>query len=224
MSRIEVRVRLGENTSDVLTEVIAKVNEAKFELPREVEDSVISTATGNDELMYMAFLSDQMSVQQIHDYVSREVQPELSTIEGVGEAKIMGDRVFAMRIWLNPTEMAAFGVTAIDVDEAVREENFISAAGTTRGALVRASVDAETDMQSPEAFGNIVVRQDGERRVRLSDVAELELASANYDSAAYSSGRDTVFLSIAAGARRQSPRREPRASRRHFRASRADAG
>ncbi|MBW2698825.1 MAG: efflux RND transporter permease subunit, partial [Deltaproteobacteria bacterium] len=195
-SRIEIHVRLGENTSDVLAEVIAKVNEAKFELPREVEDSVISTATGNDELMYMAFLSEQMSVPQIHDYVLREVQPELSTIEGVGEAKIMGDRVFAMRIWLNPTEMAAFGVTAIDVNDAVREENFISAAGTTRGALVRASVDAETDMQSPEAFGNIVVRQDGERRVRLSDVAELELASANYDSAAYSSGRDAVFLAI----------------------------
>jgi multidrug efflux pump len=196
LSRIEVRVRLGENTSNVLAEIIAKVNEAKFELPQEVEDSVISTATGNDELMYMAFVSEQMSVPQIHDYVLREVQPELSTVEGVGEAKIMGDRVFAMRIWLNPTEMAAFGVTAIDVDDAVREENFISAAGTTRGALVRASVDAETDMQSAEAFSDIVVRQEGDRRVRLSDVAELELASASYDSAAYSSGRETVFLSI----------------------------
>jgi hydrophobe/amphiphile efflux-1 (HAE1) family protein len=195
-SRINVHVRLGENASDVLTEVIAKVNEAKFELPQEVEDSVVTTATGNDALMYMAFVSDQMSVQQIHDYAVREVQPELSTIEGVGEAKIMGDRVFAMRIWLNPTEMAAFGVTAIDVDTAIREENFISAAGTTQGALVRASVDAETDMQTPEAFGSIVVRQEGERRVRLSDVAELELASANYDTAAYSSGRDTVFLSV----------------------------
>jgi len=195
-SRINVRVRLGENTSDVLTEVIAKVNEAKFELPQEVEDSIVTTATGNDALMYMAFISDQMSVQQIHDYAVREVRPELSTIEGVGEAKIMGDRVFAMRIWLNPTEMAAFGVTAIDVNSAIREENFISAAGTTHGALVRASVDAETDIQTAEAFGRIVVRQDGERRVRLSDVAELELASANYDTAAYSSGHDTVFLSI----------------------------
>jgi multidrug efflux pump len=195
-SSIEVHVRLGENTSDVLVEVIAKVNEAKFELPRAVEDPVISTTTGSGALMYMAFLSEQMSIQQIHDYVSREVQPELSTIEGVGEARILGDRSFAMRIWLDPTEMAAFGVTALDVHDAIREENFISAAGTTRGALVRASVDAETDMQSPEAFGKIVVRQDGDRRVRLSDVADLELASASYDSAAYSSGRDTVFLSI----------------------------
>ena len=196
LSTIEVHVRLGEDTSDVLAEVIAKLNEAKFELPRDVEDPVISTSTGDDAMIYIAFLSDQMSVQQVHDYVLREVQPELSTLEGVGEAKIEGDRVFAMRIWLDPTAMAAFGVTAIDIDEAVREENFISAAGTTRGALVRASVDAETDLQTPEAFGNIVVRQEGDRRVRLRDVAQLELASSNYDWAAYSSGRDTVFLSI----------------------------
>ncbi|MBW2419762.1 MAG: efflux RND transporter permease subunit [Deltaproteobacteria bacterium] len=195
-SVIEIHLRLGADTSDVLAEVIAKVNEAKFELPQEVEDSVISTSTGDDAMIYIAFLSEQLSVQQIHDYVLREVQPELSTIEGVGEAKIEGDRVFAMRIWLDPTAMAAFGVTAIDIDESIREENFISAAGTTRGPLVRASVDAETDMQTPEAFGNIVVRQEGEGRVRLRDVAHLELASSNYDWAAYSSGRETVFLSI----------------------------
>ncbi|MBW2275725.1 MAG: efflux RND transporter permease subunit, partial [Deltaproteobacteria bacterium] len=196
VSVIEIPLRLGADTSDVLAEVIAKVNEAKFELPQEVEDSVISTSTGDDAMIYIAFLSEQLSVQQIHDYVLREVQPELSTIEGVGEAKIEGDRVFAMRIWLDPTAMAAFGVTAIDIDESIREENFISAAGTTRGALVRASVDAETDLQTPEAFGNIVVRQEGEGRVRLRDVAHLELASSNYDWAAYSSGRETVFLSI----------------------------
>ncbi len=196
VSKIEVHVRLGEESSDVLVEVIAKVNEAKFELPREVEDSVVSTSGGGDALMYWAFLSEQMSVQQISDYVSREVQPELSTLDGVGEARIVSERVFAMRIWLNPTKMAAFGVTALDVNEAVQEENFISAAGTTEGTLVRASVDAETDMQSPEAFGDIVVRQDGERRVRLSDVAELELASSRYDEANYSSGRDTVFMAI----------------------------
>ncbi|MEE4659779.1 MAG: efflux RND transporter permease subunit, partial [Halieaceae bacterium] len=196
ISRIRIMVRLGEDASQVMTEVIAKVNEAKFELPREVLDPVVTNTFGDDAMMYMAFLSDQMSIQQINDYVRRTVQPELSTIEGVGEAKLLSDREFAMRIWLDPTRMAAFGVTATDVTDAIREQNVISAAGTTRGEMVSASVDAETDMQSPEEFSAIVVRQDGERRVRLSDVAELELASASYDSAAFSSGRDTVFLSV----------------------------
>ncbi len=196
ISRIKVMVRLGEDATQVMTEVIAKVNEAKFELPREVLDPVVTTAFGDDAMMYMAFLSDEMSIQQINDYVRRNIQPELSTVEGVGEAKVLSDREFAMRIWLDPSRMAAFGVTATDVTDAVREQNVIAAAGTTRGPLVSASVDAETDMQSPDDFAAIVVRQNEERRVRLSDVAELELASATYDSAAFSSGHDTIFLSV----------------------------
>ncbi len=196
VSRIRINVRLGEDTSKVLTEVIAKVNEAKFELPREVEDPIITTTSGDDAMMYMAFLSEQMSIQQINDYLRRVIQPELSTIEGVGEAKVLSDRDFAMRIWLNPAKMAAYGVTAIDVNNAIRRENYISAAGTTRGDLVSTSVDAQTDMQSPDDFANIVVRQAGDKRVRLSDIATLELASADYDSASYSSGKDTVFVSI----------------------------
>ena len=196
VSNISVQVRLGEDATQVMTEVIAKVNEAKFELPQEVEDPVVTNTFGDDAMLYMAFLSEQMSIQQITDYVRRNIQPELSTLDGVGEAKVLGDREFAMRVWLDPARMAAFGVTATDVTDAIREQNVISAAGTTRGALVRASVDAETDMQRPEDFEGIVIRQDEERRVRLADVAELDLASANYDSATFSSGRDTVFLSI----------------------------
>ena len=196
LAQINVYVRLGENSTDVLTEVITKINEARFELPREVEDPVVSNRTGGDGMMYLALLSDQMSVQQTTDYAIRTIQPVLSTVEGVGEARMLSSGVFAVRIWLNPAKMAAYGVTAKDVNDAVRRENYISAAGTTRGELVRASVDAETDVQDPEKFSEIVVRQEGDKRVRLGDVAEVELASDTYESAAYSSGKETVFIAI----------------------------
>ncbi len=196
LSQINVYVRLGENSTDVLTEVITKINEARFELPREVEDPVVSNRTGGDGMMYLALISDQMSVQQTADYAIRTIQPVLSTVEGVGEARMLSSGVFALRIWLNPAKMAAYGVTAKDVNDAVRRENYISAAGTTRGELVRASVDAETDVQDPEKFAEIVVRQEGDKRVRLGDVAEVELASDTYESAAYSSGKETVFIAI----------------------------
>ena len=196
LSQINVYVRLGENSTDVLTEVITKINEARFELPREVEDPVVSNRTGGDGMMYLALLSDQMSVQQTTDYAMRTIQPVLSTVEGVGEARMLSSGVFALRIWLNPAKMAAYGVTARDVNDAVRRENYISAAGTTRGELVRTSVDAQTDVQDPEKFAEIVVRQDGDKRVRLGDVAEVELASDTYESAAYSSGKETVFIAI----------------------------
>ena len=195
-AEIQVWVRLGENSTDVLGEVITKVNEARFELPREVEDPVVTNRTGDGALMYLALLSDEMSVQQIADYAMRSIQPVLGTIEGVGEARLLGSGMFAMRIWLDPAKMAAFGVTATDVNDAIRRDNYISAAGTTRGELVRASVDAETDVQDPEKFAAIVVRQDGDQRVRLGDVANIELASETYESAVYSSGKETVFISI----------------------------
>ncbi|MEM7219066.1 MAG: efflux RND transporter permease subunit [Pseudomonadota bacterium] len=196
VAQIQVHVRLGENSTDVLGEVITKVNEARFELPREVEDPVVSNRTGGDSMMYLALLSEQMSVQQVADVGMRTIQPELATVEGVGEARILGSGLFAMRVWLNPARMAAFGVTARDINTAIRRDNFVSAAGMTRGELVRASVDAQTDMEDPEAFAQIVVRQDGDRRVTLGDVATVELASETYESAVYSSGRETVFIGV----------------------------
>jgi len=194
-SSIEVYVRLGENTSDVLSEVIAKVNQARGDLPREIDDPVITTASGGDAMIYMAFTSDQMSPYQITDYLMRTVQPEFATLEGVGKAAIFG-RQLAMRIWLDPVRMAALGVTATDINAAVRRDNYIATAGSTEGDLVRVTVDARTDMQTPEEFENLVVRQVGEERVRLGDVAEVELAAENTQMKSLSSGRDTVFMSI----------------------------
>jgi len=194
-SSIEVHVRLGEDTSAVLSEVIAKVNQARGDLPREINDPVIRTATGADAMMYLGFFSDQMTPYQITDYLMRTVQPELATLEGVGSVSIFGHHL-AMRIWLDPVRMAAFGVTATDISAAVRRDNYIATAGSTEGALVQSTVDARTDMQFPEEFKNLVVRQVGEKRVRLGDVAEVALAAESTQIKALSSGHETVFMSI----------------------------
>jgi multidrug efflux pump len=197
VSTIDVHVRLGEDTDEVLTEVIAKVAQARDEIPRDVEDPVIATGTGEDALMYLAFTSQQMTPFQINDYLLRSVQPELATLDGVGKAAIFGQPL-AMRIWLDPVRMAALGVTAADVSEAVRRDNFISTAGATEGNLVRINVDARTDMQTVDDFERLVVRQEGDRQVRLLDVAEVELAAENNQSRAFSSGEPAVFMAIEA--------------------------
>lgn len=196
VSEITVHVRLGENSSDVLSEVIAKVNEARSDLPRDIESPEVSTTSGGDALMYLAFYSDQMSIPQVADYLVRAVQPELATLEGVGKANILGGKFLAMRIWLDPVRMAAFGVTAEDINAAITRDNYISTAGSTEGRLVRATVDAKTDMQTPEAFAELTVRQKGEERVRLGDVADVELSAENTQFSSFSSGKEAMFLSI----------------------------
>lgn len=195
VSSIQVYVRLGENTSDVLTEVIAKVNEAKDELPDDVLDPVISTAGSGDAMMYLAFVSEQMTPFQVTDYLLRSVQPELATIDGVGKAGIFG-RYLAMRIWLDPVRMAALDVTSNDINAAIRRDNVISTAGATEGQWVRVTVDAVTGMRTVEEFQALVVRQDDDKQVRLSDVAEVELAAENNQTRSSTSGRDAVFMSI----------------------------
>ncbi|MCB1687896.1 MAG: efflux RND transporter permease subunit [Halioglobus sp.] len=195
MSEIEVHVRLGENSSDVLSEVIAKVNEARGDLPTDIEDPVVTTAAGGDAMMYMAFYSREMSPYQITDYLLRSVQPELATLKGVGRVKIFG-RFLAMRVWLDPVRMAAFGVTAADVRDVIQRDNYIATSGATEGNLVMATVDARTDMKSAKDFEQLIVRQVGEEQVRLGDVADVELSAETKQLKTLSSGRDAVFMSI----------------------------
>ncbi len=194
-SIITVHVELGRNSTDVLNEVSAKGNEARGDLPRDIEDPIVSSAGGGDAMMYLGFYSKQMTPYQVTDYLMRNVQPELATLSGVGKANIFARRL-AMRVWLDPVRMAALGITAADVNAAISRENYISAAGATEGEMVRVSVDARTDMQTPDEFRNLVVRQVGEERVRLGDVAEVEMAAETTQIKSLSSGRDTVFMSI----------------------------
>lgn len=195
ISEIEVHVRLGENGSDVLSEVIAKVNEARGDLPTDIEEPVVTTAAGGDAMMYMAFYSREMSPYQITDYLVRTVQPELATLKGVGKVNIFG-QFLAMRIWLDPVRMAALGVTASDVRDAIQRDNFITTSGSTEGNLVRASVDARTDMKSAQDFEELIVRQMDEERVRLGDVADVKLSAETTQLKTLSSGRDAIFMSI----------------------------
>ena len=195
ISRIEVHVRLGESTSNVVAEIIAKVRQARDELPREVEEPIISTASGDDAMMYLAFYSDQMNQHQITDYLVRNVQPALATLEGVGLAQMWGHEI-AMRIWLDPIRMAALGITANDISSAISRENYISTAGSTESNLVSATVDAKTDMQSVEDFEMLVLRQNGEERILLADVADVELGSENSRIHTTSSGKPCVFMAI----------------------------
>ena len=195
-SEISVHVRLGENSSNVLTEVIAKVNEARFQLPREVYDPVVTTGGGGDALIYLAFYSEQMTTAEISDYLARSVQPELATLNGVGTAEILGGRFPAMRIWLDPLRMAAHGVTASDVHAAISRDNFIATAGSTESELIRATVDPRTDLQSPDEFAAMTVFRRGDRQVSLGDVADIELAEENSQFQTLSSGREATFISI----------------------------
>ncbi len=194
-SVISIYARIGSDSDRLFTELLAKANEVKNQLPQNAEDPVLSKeAADASALMYVSFYSDELSNPQITDYLSRVIQPKLATLPGMAEAEILGNQVFAMRIWLDPVKLAAYGITAQDVNDAVRKNNFLSAAGE----YVVTSVNATTDLKSTEAFAAIPVKTVGDSRVLLKDIARVEMGAENYDSISSFDGIPSVYIGIKA--------------------------
>ncbi|WP_017925328.1 efflux RND transporter permease subunit [Thioalkalivibrio sp. HL-Eb18] len=197
MSTVQAFLELDYDPNQALTQISAQVDKIRSDLPSEAEDPVVDLSVGQDvAAMYMSFYSERLSNNQTTDYLIREVQPELATVNGVQRAEILGDQSFAMRAWLDADRMAAYGVTGRDVRSALEGNNVLSAVGQTKGSMVSLDLTADTDLQTPEAFEELILfEQDGDL-VRLGDIAEVELGSENYDTSVRFNGQAATFIGI----------------------------
>ncbi len=197
VSTVTLNLRLDANPDRAMADTLSKVNQVRGLLPREANDPVVVKQTGQGyALMYLSFNSSQMSPSQITDYLTRVVQPRLQTVDGVANAQILGGQTFAMRIWLDPTRMATFGVTANDVRTALLANNFTSAAGEVKSDYTQISVNALTSLDTAQAFGQLVIAARGDALVRLGDVAKIELGPQGVDSSSVFDGLKAVFIGV----------------------------
>jgi len=197
VSTITLNLILDADPDRAVADVLSKVNQVKYVLPREALDPVIVKQTGDTTaLLYMSFSSQVLTAAQVTDYLTRVVQPRLQTIDGVANAQILGGQTFAMRIWLDPIKMAARGVTATDIRAALVANNFTAAAGQIKGDFVQTSINARTSLASAEAFANLVIAARGDALVRLGNVAEVELGPESVDSSSVVDGLEAVFIGI----------------------------
>ena len=137
-STITVHLKLNYDTNAALTQIQAKVAQVRNNLPPEAEAPIIELETADNQFaaMYLGFSSADLDQNQITDYLMRAVQPKLSAISGVQRADILGDRTFAMRIWLDPEKMAALQIAPSQVHDALSKNNYLAAVGTTKGSMV----------------------------------------------------------------------------------------
>lgn len=200
VSTILAYLQPGFNVDVAAQEISIKVNARKGELPAEAEDPVIAkeNTLGAGTLQYISFASERMTEEQITDYLSKVVQPVISTIEGVGEAEIRGQKTFAMRIWLDSNKMAAHHVTADEINDAIQRDNLQSAAGQVRGEYVLYDVEPQTGLSTAEEFEDIVIKSNSDVLVRLKDVARVELGAENYNSSIRFDGKTAIFIKTAA--------------------------
>lgn len=196
-SSITATLRLDADADAALTQVLAKVNQVRNQLPKESEQPTITLTVGDTvSAMYLSFSSDILANNQISDYLVRVVQPKLATVKGVQAANILGNTNFAMRIWLKPDKMAALGVSPADVFGALNANNVLSAVGGTKGSMVSIDLKADTDLQSVEEFERMVVRAKGTAITRLGDVADIELGSESYSTSVRFNGQKAIFMGI----------------------------
>jgi len=198
LSTISVHLKLNYDTNAALTQIQAKVAQVRNDLPPEAEAPVIELETADTQFaaMYLGFSAKDLDANQITDYLTRVVQPKLSAISGVQRADILGNRTFAMRIWLKPKEMAARGVSPSDVHDALARNNYLSAIGSTKGSMVSVNLVANTDLRTPEEFRQLVVKRDSGVVVRLGDIADVVLGAEDYDQDVRFNGETATFMGI----------------------------
>jgi multidrug efflux pump len=196
-STVTAYMKLNADPGDAMTEVMSKVQQVKYQLPREAADPIITKSVGQSvQALYMAFSSPDMPSAAISDYITRVVKPLLSTVEGVASVDIIGGQIYAMRLWLDPDRMAARSVTADQVAAAIRANNFQSAPGQAKGYFVVTNVTANTALTDVEQFRDLVVKSDGGALVRMRDIATVELGPQNSSTAAMVSGQNAVMIGI----------------------------
>jgi len=196
-STITVNLRLNQDASKALAQIITQVNSVKNQMPSQAQASVISIAVGQSTAaMYITFNSKVLPTNKITDYLTRVVQPQLQAVSGVQQAQILGAKTFAVRVWLDPNKLAAYSLTASDVYTVLANNNYLSAPGRTRGQMVQINLTASTNLHSVDEFEDLVIKSSNGAYVRLRDVAQVTLGSTDYDSKVTFDGNPGVFIAI----------------------------
>ncbi len=197
ISTITANLVLNFDPDKAITEITAKINSVLNQLPQGVQQPTLSVAIGQSlDALIIGFASDDLSPNQITDYLVRNVQPRLQAVPGVQTAELLGGQNFALRAWLDPAKLAGYGLTATDVTNALSANNVIAGIGNTKGEMVQFNLTASTNLHSVQQFRDLVIKQVNGGIIRLSDVAHVTLGSDDYESSVEYNGKKGVYIGI----------------------------
>ena len=195
-SVITVKMKLNTDPNAALADVLAKVNSVRSELPSGIEDPTVTSSTGGSGIMYISFRSNKLDASQVTDYIQRVVKPQFFTVEGVASVDIFGASEYALRIWLDPQKMAAQNLSATQVMSALSANNVQTAAGNDNGFYVVYKNKVDTTTKSVDELSKLIVSSNGDKLVRLRDIADIELNKSSDAARAVANGADSVVLAV----------------------------
>jgi multidrug efflux pump len=197
LSTITVNLQLNYDYNRAVTEITSKISSVLNRLPPQTQQPALQVQVGQPvAAMYLGFRSDVLQPNQITDYLVRVVQPKLQAVPGVQTVNFFGARNFALRAWLDPGKLAAYGLTAADVSQALAANDYISGLGNTKGQMVQVNLTASTGLHSLDEFRDLVVKQQNGAIVHLSDVATVVLGAEDYNTNISFNGQNSIGMSI----------------------------
>ncbi len=198
VSTVTVRLKLNHNSTQALAEVSARLQQVRRELPAEAEPPVIELQRADRPYasFYLSFTSTEFDIAELTDWLTRTIQPQLSTLNGVQRVGIEAGRMPAMRIWLSPQQLSQLNLTPGDVYAALQRNNFLAAIGRVKSEHVQVDLLTNTDLKSAKEFEELIVSQRDGATIRLSDVARVELGAEEAMAMAMYGGGEAVYLSV----------------------------
>ena len=182
-SRITVEFELSVDLETAANDVRDKVSRAQRFLPRDCDPPTVSKADADaTPILMVALQSDKRSLLELSEIADLTVKEQLQTISDVSGVSIWGEKRYSMRLWLDPAKMAGYGITPMDIKSAVDSENVELPSGSIEGNTTELTIRTMGLMTTAEQFNNLVLKEDGNRIVRFSDVGRAELGPADIKS------------------------------------------
>ena len=197
-STVTVWLKLNEDSTAALAELSSRLSQIRYELPAGAEDPVVTVqrADRSGALFYLDVITDEFPRAAVTDYLERHVTPLMGAIDGVQRALVEPGRNPAMRIWIDPARMAAFDISAGEVQAALVANNVIATIGTSENRLQRLNLIANTTLQTVGDFERLVLRERDGALLYLRDIARVELGEEEGEVNARYSQQDALYLSI----------------------------
>jgi len=197
-SQISLTFALDRDQSDAAADVRDLVGRARGRLPEEIDEPIINKVEADAQpTIYLALSSDRHSALEITDVEQRYVKNQLQTLPGVAQVTDFGERIYSMRIQLDPDRLAAYRMTPADVEAALQRENVEIPAGIIESNAREFTVLSQTDLSTPKEFNDMVIRKSNDGYlVRLSDVGHAELGALDENRIVRISGNSAVAVGV----------------------------
>ena len=197
-SNITIEFDLNKDLEEAANDVRDKVSQAVRSLPQDIDaPPVVSKADANGEsIISMTVQSDSRDALELSDFAENVIAQRLETIPGVSGVQIWGQKRYAMRLWIDPVKLAAYGCTVAEVRTALNKQNVELPSGKLTGSNTDLTVKTVGNLTKPEEFNNIIIRSEGDRIVRFSDIGNAELGAENLETKMSQSGLPLLGVAI----------------------------